>query len=55
VQLEQIIPESAMYTQLQATERRLDALIMRKRMDIQDSVNKPVTVGGTYKEYTLVF
>jgi hypothetical protein len=33
-----------MYTKLQSAERRLDALIMRKRLDIQDAISKPVTV-----------
>ncbi|RKP07180.1 SWI/SNF complex 60 kDa subunit, partial [Thamnocephalis sphaerospora] len=46
---DQIVPESQMYTQLQSAERRLDALIMRKRLDIQDAANKPVTVKRTLR------
>ncbi|KAK9686982.1 SWI/SNF and RSC complex subunit Ssr3 [Basidiobolus ranarum] len=39
--IESIIPEAKLYTQLQAQERKLDALVTRKRLDLQDALAKP--------------
>jgi hypothetical protein len=42
--VEEIVPNARMYRELREMERRYDAAIMRKRLDIQDSVNRNVKV-----------
>jgi hypothetical protein len=44
LQLERTVPESALFTRLVDFEKRLDAVIMRKRYDIQDALRKPAKV-----------
>ena len=39
--IESYVPESKLYMEMQDFERRLDATITRKTLDIQDSVSKP--------------
>ena len=39
------MPESRLYTELQAFEKKLDATISRKRFDIQEALSVPMKVG----------
>ncbi len=43
-QIEAIVPESKVYTELLEFEKKLDATIMRKRLDLQETLSKPVKV-----------
>lgn len=43
--VEDIVPGVALYRQLRDMERRYDATILRKRLDVQDAVNRNVKVG----------
>jgi hypothetical protein len=38
------VPESKLYNEMLEFERRLDATIMRKTLDIQDALAKPAKV-----------
>ncbi|KAJ1941941.1 SWI/SNF and RSC complex subunit Ssr3, partial [Kickxella alabastrina] len=40
--IEAYIPESRLYMQLQALERKLDTKIVRKRLEVQEALGKPV-------------
>lgn len=40
--VEQIVPEGQLYKQLQEAERRLDATISRKKLDLQDSLARSI-------------
>ncbi|PIA15303.1 hypothetical protein COEREDRAFT_82063 [Coemansia reversa NRRL 1564] len=40
--IETYIPESRLFMQLQALERRLDTKIVRKRLEVQEALGKPV-------------
>lgn len=40
--VEQIVPEGQLYRQLQEAERRLDATISRKKLDLQDSLARSI-------------
>ncbi|KAI9501655.1 SWI/SNF and RSC complex subunit Ssr3 [Coemansia spiralis] len=40
--IETYIPESRLFMQLQALERKLDAKIVRKRLEVQEALGKPV-------------
>ena len=42
-QVKEVLPESAEYSQLLEFEKRLDAALMRKRMDVQDFVMRKPT------------
>jgi hypothetical protein len=42
--MEQLVPESALYTELVQKERKLDAILTRKRLEIQASLAKTVSV-----------
>jgi SWI/SNF-related matrix-associated actin-dependent regulator of chromatin subfamily D len=42
--VEDIVPSAKVYRELREMERRYDAAIMRKRLDIQDAVNRNVKV-----------
>lgn len=42
--VEEIVPNARVYGELREMERRYDAAIMRKRLDIQDAVNRNVKV-----------
>lgn len=44
--LTQIIPESKLYNELLGTEKRLDAIMLRKRLECQDARGKPSRVSG---------
>ncbi|KAJ8752601.1 hypothetical protein K2173_005490 [Erythroxylum novogranatense] len=46
-----ILPESELYTQLLEFEARIDASMARKKMDIQESLKKPPSVGKTLRVY----
>lgn len=39
-----LVPESQAYMDLLAFERKLDATIMRKRLDIQEALKRPLKV-----------
>ena len=43
-----LVPESQAYMDLLAFERKLDATIMRKRLDIQEALKRPMKVGGVF-------
>ncbi|KAJ2723554.1 SWI/SNF and RSC complex subunit Ssr3 [Coemansia sp. Benny D115] len=40
--IETYIPESRLFTQLQTLERKLDSKIVRKRLEVQEALGKPV-------------
>ena len=40
----ELVPESQAYMDLLAFERKLDATIMRKRLDIQEALKRPMKV-----------
>lgn len=42
--MREIVPESQGYMDLVAFERKLDATIMRKRLDIQEALKRPMKV-----------
>lgn len=46
-----ILPESALYTQLLEFEARIDASLLRKKMDIQESLKIPARVQKTLRIY----
>ena len=43
-QVRDLVPESQAYMDLLAFERKLDATIMRKRLDIQEALKRPMKV-----------
>ena len=42
-----LVPESLAYMDLLAFERKLDSTIMRKRLDIQEALKRPMKVRAT--------
>ena len=42
--VDEIVPNVALYKELRDMERRYDATILRKRLDVQDAVNRNVKV-----------
>lgn len=42
----ELVPESQSYMDLLAFERKLDATIMRKRLDIQEALKRPIKVSS---------
>lgn len=46
-----ILPESALYTQLLEFESRVDAALMRKKIDIQEALKNPPSVQKTLRIY----
>lgn len=46
-----ILPESALYTQLLEFESRVDAALIRKKIDIQEAVKNPPSVQKTLRIY----
>ncbi|KAI8075195.1 hypothetical protein BC940DRAFT_287688 [Gongronella butleri] len=47
--IESFIPESTLYTELSEFEKKLDATIMRKRLDVQEAVGKPSKIHRTLR------
>ncbi|GAA5809991.1 hypothetical protein MFLAVUS_003406 [Mucor flavus] len=47
--IESFVPESKLYTDLVDFEKKLDATIMRKRLDIQEALGKPTKVRRTLR------
>ncbi|KAF8930833.1 SWI SNF, matrix associated, actin dependent regulator of chromatin, sub d, member 1 [Haplosporangium gracile] len=47
--IEAIVSESKLYTELLEFEKKLDATIMRKRLDLQETLNKPVKTKRTLR------
>ena len=43
-QVRDLVPESQAYMDLLAFERKLDSTIMRKRLDIQEALKRPMKV-----------
>lgn len=43
-QIRDLVPESRAYMDLLAFEQKLDATIMRKRLEIQEGMKKPIKV-----------
>lgn len=56
-QIRELVPESQAYMDLLAFERKLDQTIMRKRVDIQEALKRPMKVRarkrGRYQEPAL--
>ncbi|KAF9951879.1 SWI SNF- matrix-associated actin-dependent regulator of chromatin sub D, partial [Mortierella alpina] len=48
-EIEAIVPESKVYTELLEFEKKLDATIMRKRLDLQETLSKPVKTKRTLR------
>ncbi|KAG0004398.1 SWI SNF, matrix associated, actin dependent regulator of chromatin, sub d, member 1 [Modicella reniformis] len=48
-QIEAIVPESKLYRELLDFEKKLDATIMRKRLDLQETLNKTVKIKRTLR------
>ncbi|CAH9082549.1 unnamed protein product [Cuscuta epithymum] len=46
-----ILPESALYTQLLEFESRVDAALLRKKIDIQDALRTPPSIQKTLRIY----
>lgn len=44
MQIRELVPESQAYMDLLAFERKLDQTIMRKRVDIQEALKRPMKV-----------
>ena len=44
LQVRDLVPESQAYMDLLAFERKLDATITRKRLDIQEALKRPMKV-----------
>lgn len=42
------IPEAFLYQRLQAAEKQMDTLMIRKRLDIQEALSRPLKVNGAY-------
>ncbi|EMR09612.1 hypothetical protein PNEG_02195 [Pneumocystis murina B123] len=49
--IEALVPDSKLYHELRDIERRLDAVITRKRFDIQDAINKGSKIKGTLRVF----
>ncbi|KAF9988848.1 SWI SNF, matrix associated, actin dependent regulator of chromatin, sub d, member 1 [Mortierella antarctica] len=49
--IEAIVPESKVYTELLEFEKKLDATIMRKRLDLQETLSKPVKTKRTLRVF----
>lgn len=46
MQIESFVPETKLYSDLVDFEKKLDATIMRKRLDIQEALGKPTKVSA---------
>ena len=44
LKIRELVPESQAYMDLLAFERKLDQTIMRKRLDIQEALKRPIKV-----------
>ena len=44
LQVRDLVPESQAYMDLLSFERKLDSTIMRKRLDIQEALKRPMKV-----------
>ncbi|KAJ3334322.1 SWI SNF, matrix associated, actin dependent regulator of chromatin, sub d, member 3 [Blyttiomyces sp. JEL0837] len=49
--LEDFIPEARLYNELQTVEKNIDATIMRKRLDVQESLAKPIKTKRNLRIY----
>lgn len=50
--IRELVPESQAYMDLLAFERKLDQTIMRKRLDIQEALKRPIKVTQEYTRQT---
>ncbi|KAL7747081.1 SWI/SNF and RSC complex subunit Ssr3 [Sorochytrium milnesiophthora] len=48
-QIENIVPDAQLYKRLQETEKKLDAAILRKKLEIQDTLAKPIKLRRTLR------
>ena len=44
----ELVPESQAYMDLLAFENKLDSTIMRKRLDIQEALKRPIKVSDSF-------
>lgn len=51
LQVAAYVPESAMYTQLQEFERRIDACLLQKQGQVQDALRRPMHVAKKLRLY----
>ncbi|CAG8516225.1 20078_t:CDS:2, partial [Racocetra persica] len=49
--LDTLVPESRLYTELQEFERKLDSTIVRKKLEITESLSKPMKVKRTLRVF----
>ncbi|KAJ3043895.1 SWI SNF, matrix associated, actin dependent regulator of chromatin, sub d, member 3 [Rhizophlyctis rosea] len=49
--IEPYVPESKLYTELQEFEKKLDATISRKKLDLQDTLSKPLKTKRTLRVF----
>jgi hypothetical protein len=49
-QIRSLVPESQAYIELLRLEQKLDAVLMRKRLDLQETLKRPQKVFETKKE-----
>ena len=47
--IDTFVPESKVYTELCEFEKKIDSIIMRKRLDIQEAVGKPAKTMRTLR------
>ncbi|XP_046887578.1 SWI/SNF-related matrix-associated actin-dependent regulator of chromatin subfamily D member 2 isoform X3 [Hypomesus transpacificus] len=50
-----LVPESQAYMDLLAFERKLDQTIARKRIEIQEAIKKPITIGNQKRKFSSFF
>ena len=53
--MRELVPESQAYMDLLSFERKLDSTIMRKRLDIQEALKRPMKVGINMKYLIFIF
>ena len=49
-QIRSLVPESQAYIELLRLEQKLDTVLMRKRLDIQETLKRPQKVGVLWIE-----
>ena len=54
-QIRSLVPESQAYIELLRLEQKLDAVLMRKRLDIRETLKRPQKVQSIFFNYFLIF
>ena len=54
LQVRDLVPESQAYMDLLSFERKLDSTIMRKRLDIQEALKRPMKVSYVFQYFELI-